>query len=108
MRSSAWPASDAARPSSWKVPGSSKVSLSGTRKVGDRTVKAYASVSRTVTKARTIALTCKVSTETEAARRAGPVRIRLVSTYTPSSGKRQTIVRYVTLSAIGTADPVTG
>ena len=90
------------------VPGSGKVSLSGTRKVGGRTIKACASVSRKVTEARTIVLTCKVSAETQAARRAGPVRIRLVSTYKPSSGKQQTIVRYVTLSAIGPAPPVTG
>ncbi|MGI9187052.1 MAG: InlB B-repeat-containing protein, partial [Gaiellales bacterium] len=91
-----------------RVPKAGTVALSGTRKGGGKTVNACTKVTRKVSKAGVVSLTCKVNAATQTARRTGPVVLRLTSTYTPADGKRQTIVRIVRLSKIGPVEPVTG
>ena len=91
-----------------RAPGAGKLSLSGTRKVGGKAVNACSRVTRTVSKAGTFALTCKITADAQAARHLGPVTIRLTRTYKPANGKAQKLVRIIRLSAIGTTVPVTG
>ena len=90
------------------VPGAGRLTQTGTRVVAGRRVDACARIDRRVKRAGTVTLTCRLTSATQAARRSGPVTVRLTSVYTPAGGKAQKVTRIVRLSAIGPVEPVTG
>lgn len=90
------------------VPGAGRLTQTGTRIVAGRRVDACARINRRVTLAGTVTLTCRLTSATQAARRNGPVTVRLTSVYTPAGGKPQKVTRIVRLGAIGPVEPVTG
>ena len=99
-----------------RVPGPGVVRLAGTMTSGDplarftgrATVPACTTVTKRVTKAGLVRVTCRVTADTQAARRFGPVTVRLVSTFKPGTGKAQSTTRTIVLRALGTSESVTG
>ena len=90
------------------VPGAGRLTQTGMRMVAGRRVDACARIDRRVKRAGTVTLTCRLTSATQAARRSGPVTVRLTSVYTPAGGKAQKVTRIVRLGAIGPVEPVTG
>jgi hypothetical protein len=99
-----------------RVPGAGVLTLSGTMTSSDpmaaftgrATVPACTRVTKRVATAGVVRLTCRVTADAQAARRFGPVTVRLTTAYKPGTGKAQTTTRVMVLRALGTSESVTG
>ena len=56
--------------------------------------------SRTVTRAGTFVITCRINAATTLARHHGAVRVRLTTTFTPAGGTPRSVTRTVVLSRL--------
>lgn len=88
-----------------KVPGAGVISQTGTRASRGKRVKACATEPRSVTRARTVSITCRATSATRAARRKAAVKVRLCTTFTPTGGIAETKCRSVTLAKIKAKRP---
>lgn len=87
------------------VPGAGVISQTATRASGGKRVTACRTQPRTVSRARTVSLTCRETAATLAARRKAAVKVRLCTTFTPSGGTANTKCRTVTLAKIKAKRP---
>ena len=83
-----------------KVPGAGVITQTGTRASGGRRMTACRTAPRTVSSARTVAVSCRLTAATRAARRKAAVRVRLCTTFTPTGGTKNTECRTATLPRI--------
>lgn len=89
------------------VPGAGRILQRGTRLATTRATTAAAARrvtactgSRAATKAGSLTITCRLTAATQAARRRGPVAVRVATTFSPADGARRTAVRTVVLPRI--------
>lgn len=83
-----------------RVPGAGVIRQAGTFRSGGKTRRACGSGSRAVSAAGTYRFRCRLSDAVRAARRKGAVRVRLVTTYTPTGGTARVVVRTVVLRSL--------
>jgi len=88
-----------------KVPGAGVISQTGTRASGGKRVTACVTSPRTVSRARSVSITCKATAATQAARKKAAVKVRLCTTFAPTGGTAETKCRTVTLAKIKTKRP---
>ncbi|MBU6337017.1 MAG: hypothetical protein KGR19_04275 [Acidobacteria bacterium] len=83
-----------------RVPGAGRISQRGTFRSAGRTRTACRAASVSATGAGTRRLQCALTSAVRAARREGTVRVRLITTYTPTGGTARTLVRTVVLRSL--------
>lgn len=83
-----------------RVPGPGRITQAGTRRSGGKVIGACRSASVTATAAGTFRLRCVLNGATRAARRKGPVRVRLTTIFRPSGGTARAVTRVVVLRSL--------
>lgn len=83
-----------------KVPGAGVIRQAGTFRSGGKVRQACGSGARTVSAAGTYRFRCRLSDAVRAARRKGAVRVRLLTTFTPSGGTARVVARTVVLRSL--------
>ena len=87
-----------------RVSGAGRINQVGTRRTAKasaaKTVAVCSSATVRATRAGTYSLTCKLDKATRSARRKGPVRVRLVTTFRPTSGSATAATSTVVLRSL--------
>ena len=87
-----------------RVSGTGRITQVGTRNTGGasaaKTVTACRASSVTAKRAGTYTVTCKLNSSTRKARRSGPVRVRLTTSFTPTGGTASRATTSVTLRSL--------
>jgi hypothetical protein len=83
-----------------RVPGAGVIRQAGTFRSGGKARPACGSGARTVTRAGVYRVLCRLTDAVKAARRNGAVRVRLVTTYTPTGGTPRAKVQTVVLRSL--------
>ena len=82
-----------------RVPGPGTLTQKATRRSNGRTVTACVTAPKRKSRAGDATLKCRQTAATRAARRKGPVAVRVCTTFTPDDGQPSTRCRRVVLSS---------
>lgn len=91
-----------------RVPGAGVIRQAGTFRSGGKVRQACASGATAVSKAGVYRLRCRLTGAARDARRRGSVRVRLVTTYTPTGGTARSVVRTLVLRGLKPTPNFTG
>ncbi|CAB4861182.1 unannotated protein [freshwater metagenome] len=91
-----------------RVRGAGRVTQAGTFRSGSRAKVACRATPVSAKKAGTVLLRCAITQGAQSARTAGPVRVKLATTFRPTGGKARVVTRTVVLRSLKPAPAFTG